>query len=608
MSDVATMTPEQEADLRNKINMAVRVNVSLWLELHGAIKPKVGPLLKSPELHANYLQRCVNDVVAYCLLNNLPCRIIVLKPRQKGCSTFLVAVFYRWLSNMRAIGAIIGGAHAQSSNLFRMLKTYAENDLFDRRNPCKVIDRAGRWANGSLAEQLTASNPEAGRSGTYQAVLCTEVARWAEEGVANATDILAGLLKCVANEPLTFIGLDSTASGASGDFYERWLGGITFEELKAGKDGYVKIFAAWFQFEDSRRDPKLEEGKEQCISAEKIDELRKKFDLDDEQVAWAQWATREECGKNFDVFCEDYPFDPDSAFRTSGRRRFNIGMLDKMAKRAPQYPPATGNIDLVDNRATWVPCSSDECRVIRWEEPRDKMRYLLSADTMTGETQVGGKDPDNHGVGVFRAGFFETGRGWVPPKLVARLVDDWGAWERSRKYELRWDIDVLEEQIWRLSQYYGNCIIAPEINMDRGLIELLKTRGTANLYVRTLFNRREQKEDLVYGWKTDPTTREAIIENLARAIREHGKDAEGLEILCPITIAELQAFVVKKNGRSEAMQGKHDDCVLQTAIGLMTINSATTYSQPSVELLLPPDLAALVAEESQTEKGLAQKW
>lgn len=606
-SGVPGLSKEQEEQFRKQLDLETRVSTSLWLELYGAIKPKVGPLLKRPELHANYLQRMENDIVRYCLVNSLPCRIIKLKPRQKGSSTFSVANGYRWLSNMRGTGCIIGGAHAQSTNLFRMLKTFAENDGFDRRNPCKVIDRLGRWANGSLMEQLTAANPEAGRSGTYQVVIATEVARWAEEGVSNARDLLAGLLKCVANEPLTLIEIDSTANGASGDFYERWLGGITFEELKNGADGYVKLFAAWFQFEDSRRDPKLEEGKEQCVPPDKVEELRKQFALDDDQIAWMQWAVREECGKSFEVFCEEYPFDPETAFRTSGRHRFNKGMLDKMVKRAPLFLPTFGNIELKGERAMWLPCVLDEAQVIRWEAPRSNCRYLISVDSMTGETQVGGKDPDNHAVGVMRAGYFDRERGWVPPMLVARLVHDYGAWDRQKRYELRWDIDVLEERVWRLAQYYGNCCIVPEINMDRGMIELLKLRSGANIFVRKLFNRREQKEDLVYGWKTEPATREAMIENLARAIREQGEQAEGIDIYCPITLAELQSFIVKQSGRSEAMSGKHDDCVLQTAIGLICIDSATTYSEPRIDFDLPPDLKELEREGS-SNSGLAQRW
>ncbi len=589
----------------------VRSTPAVWFECFGAIKPKVGEILKWPDLKPNYLQRLESDVVHWCLVHNRPCRIIKLKPRQKGSSTFSVANAFMYLSNMRGTGAIIGGAHAQSTNLFRMLKTYAENDEFFKSlgNPCKVLDREARWANGSIMEQLTAKNGEAGRSGTYQVVIATEVARWAEEGVANAKDLLSGLLKCVADEPLTLIELESTANGASGDFYERWQGGITFDELKSGKDGYVKLFAAWYQFSDSVRDPKLEEGREQCVPPDRVEELRAKYGLNDWQIAWMQWAVREECSKDWDMFCEDYPFDAESAFRTSGRRRFNVQVLDKMSKAASLYPPDTGCIDQTPDGYVWRPCDPDEARVIRWEAPRENLRYLLSVDQMTGESQSGGADPDNHAAGVLRAGYYDAERGWVPPRLVARLVDDWGMWIRRRKYELRWDIDVLEEEVWRLAQYYGNCIIVPEVNMDRGLIELLRLRPCANIYMRRLFNRRDQTEQKSYGWKTDTTTREMMIENLARAIREYGKQSEGIEIHCPITLDELKSFIVRRNGRSEAMHGKHDDTVIQLAIGLITISSATPYVEPMIQPNLPPDLRKLEEEDEGREGALsANKW
>lgn len=600
---------EQDKLELDKIRLNCKVRTAAWFECHGAIKPRVGPLLKSPELRATYLQREESKIVEYCLVNERPCRIIKLKPRQfLGSSTFSVANAYRWLSNMRATGCIIGGAHAQSTNLFRMLKTFAENDDFDPRNPCRVLDREARWANGSIMEQLTARNGEAGRSGTYQVVVATEVARWAEEGVSNAADLLTGLLKCVDNAPLTLIELESTANGASGDFWERWQGGITFDELKAGRDGFVKLFAAWFQAEDTRRDPALEKDAEQCVPPDKVDEVRKKFGLNDWQLAWMQWAVREECSKDFDKFCEDYPFDAESAFRTSGRRRFNTEALAKMVERARMFPPDFGNLDLLGEKYVWRPTPSDEAQIVRWEHPKVGARYLISVDSMTGEMQVGGKDPDNHAVGVIRAGYFESGRGWVPPKIVARIIHDWGAWERNRKYELRWDIDVLEDQIWRLAQYYGNCMIVPEMNMDRGLVELLKLRIGANIYVRQILNRREQTMQNAYGWVTDERTRKAIVDNLARAIREQGKDGEGIEILCPITLAELQSFITKSNGRSEAMSGKHDDCVLQTAIGLMCLNGATTYSEPTVEIKLPWDLRKLEEQEAMTQPGAAERW
>ncbi|MGI8436110.1 MAG: hypothetical protein ACR2NX_04300 [Chthoniobacterales bacterium] len=377
------------------------------------------------------------------------------------------------------------GAHYQGDKLFQILKTYAEHDQFDPKLRCQVLEREARWSNGSTCDKITAANQAAGRSATYQIIVATELAYWHEEGVADAASVLAGLMKTVENAPRTMIDLESTANGAAGVFYEKWQDAITFQDLKAGRRGFVRVFAPWFAFEDSRRDPKLEEQEEQIVPPNTVEDLRRRYNLDDEQIAWMQWACREECKKDFDIFCEEYPFDDISAFRTSGRRRFNVRKIEAMVERVCQNPPAFGVLDVTKDgqreRVTWRPAASDEVRVLRWEQPQSGMKYLISVDSMTGETQVGGKDPDNHAAGVLRAGFFQSGKGWVPPKLVARLVDDWGAWERNRKYQLRWDIDILEEEIWRLTQYYGNAMIVPEMNMDRGLVELLKLRSGANI-------------------------------------------------------------------------------------------------------------------------------
>lgn len=610
---MATKPDAVDQDLAQKLELVLKVNRAARFEMYGAIQPKVGPIVRNPELRANYLQRQESELIQYCIVNEIPIRVIKLKPRQKGSSTFSVWNGYCLGSDSRCNGCIIGSTHTQGDKLMKMLEVYAQNDTYNPKNRCRVIEKSADWANGSIVDQLTAKNKEAGRAGTYQWLIVTEYARWAEEGVARAEDVLSGLLKTVADAPLTMITLESTANGAQGDFYQRWQDAITFDELKAGKRGYVRIFAAWWQFEDSRRDPALERDKEQCIPPDKVAEVRARFRLDDWQIAWMQWACREECKKDFDVFCEEYPFDAESAFRTSGRRRFNTAKLEKMVDRARSFPPDFGTLDTTQDgnlmRVTWRPTSSEDARLLRWEQPQRGAKYLISVDSMTGETQVGGKDPDNHAVGVIRAGMFQAGKGWVPPKLVARLVNDHGEWERSKKYELRWDIDVLEEQVWRLAQYYGNCMIVPEMNADRGLVELLKLRNGANIYQREILNQREQTRTKALGWYTDPRTREMVIENLARAIREQGQQGEGVEIYCPITLSELQDFIVKQSGRSEAMPGRHDDTVLQMAIGLMCIASATTYVPTKVELKLPREIELLErAEANRGTEGLAMKW
>lgn len=577
-------------DLKEAIKLAVMWSVAAWFEAFGVIQAKGGAILRAPDLLANYLQRTVSEVVEWCIEHRVPCRLLILKPRQKGCSTFSVAAFYRWLSNEVKRGCIIGGAHDQGDNLFKMLKLYAENDEFAGPNKAKVLDREARWPNGSRAVQQTARNPEAGRSGTFEALLATEVARWFEEGVANAADVLAGLLKCVPNLPGTLVILETTANGASGDFYERWQKGITFEELKAGKAGFVKIFVPWFVFEDSRRDPELESIESEADYSDKEKELAAEHGLDAWQVAWMRWAIREECKGDVDIFCQDYPFDDESAFLRSGRRRFNIGRVSKMKEAAKLYPPDFGVFEMQGDEVVFRTTPAEEARVMRWEQPREGCAYLESVDVMTGSSQVSGKDPDNHSPLIWRKGYFEHGRGWVPPRLVCRLIGDWLEWERNKKYELRWDIDVLEEQVWRMSRYYGDCLIVPEMNMDRGLVELLKLRLGANIYQREIFNRREQTIDKALGWTTDVRTREMAIEILAKHVREYGHGNAGVDIHDPILLAEMESFIVKENGRSEAMSGKHDDNVMSAAIGMATLEGATVYRRRSRVAPPPRDL------------------
>lgn len=593
-------------DAEEAFKLAIMTEPAAWFEGFGAIQVKGGAIVRFPDLKANYLQLKVSEIIAHCIRAQVPCRMILLKPRQKGCSTFSVAAFYRWLSNDKKRGCIIGGAHDQGDNLFKMLKLYSENDGFAGRNKAKVMDREARWPNGSRAVQQTARNPEAGRSGTFEAVVATEVARWAEEGVANAADVLAGLLKCVPDLPGTLIILESTASGASGDFYNRWQTGITFEELQAGKDGFVKVFAPWFVFDDAQRDPVREDIASEDDYTEKEREIARKHRLTDRQVAWMRWAIREECKGDFDTFCQDYPFDEETAFLRSGRRRFNGNCLSKMKESARLYPAEFGVFEMQGDEVIFRPTSSAEARVMRWEQPREGCAYLQSVDVMTGASQASGKDPDNHAPLLWRKGYFEHGRGWVPPRLVCRLIGDWPEWERNKKYELRWDIDVLEEQVWRMSRYYGNCLIAPEMNMDRGMVELLKLRG-ANIYEREQFNRREQTRTKALGWVTNTQTREMAIETLAKHIREYGTDGGGVDIHCPMLLDELGNFIVRESGRSEAMGGKHDDCVLSAAIGLTLIEGATTFRRVERVAPLPRDLV-LAEEAMQRGRGRVQYW
>lgn len=598
----------------------MRASTGAWWEVHGRIVNKAGDLVR-PQL--NYLQLCIERLVVFCEEHNLPCRILVLKPRQKGSTTYSGANVYHRLRRRRTSACVIGGQYSQTANAWKIIGTYQTNDTFAWGNEGTLNQERGAWSNGSELVPETARDFDAGRSGTFQALLATEVARWAEDGAANAKEVLAGILKCVPALPDTLVILETTAKGASGDFYERWLRAKSLEEFMENPTpgDFVRVFAPWFEFEDStfRLTPEQKDEIRATLDAEEW--YRGEQELIDayanneggvtrlghsvvehdvwEQLAWRRWAIENECERDVEVFNQDYPDTWENAFLRSGRRRFNNAGLAVLSKRKTQRKARVGVLDEMDDgrRVVWRETTAAEASYHVWEQPAEGRRYLISADTMTGASQTTSEDPDCHSVLVHRAGWWETGRGWHPPAVVARIVP-----------ECRWDIDILEAHLWRLALYFGGgergCLIVPEVNMDRGIVELLKLRG-ANIYERRTFNKREQRMTGALGWHTNGATREVIIENLARAIREYDREGEGVEVWCPHIISEAENFIVKTNGRSEAERGWHDDDVLSWAIGLATINGATPYVIPRVVRPLPPDLAASERRRAEARPGFA---
>lgn len=524
-----------------------------------------------------------------------PSRIIALKPRQKGSSTGSVGVGYVDLKAAPRRGLIAGGAHFQGKNLFKILKTYSDHDVLDPRF-CKVMDMEARFRNGSTMERITLATDSPGRSGTYQFMLVTEAALLAREGVANADNVLDGLLKCVGFEVGTTIILESTAYGANGYFYDVWQGAITLDQLKEGANGYVRIFSAWFEFDDSRLDPAAEGISSwddlRDDEAEYVEDVGKRLGvmLELDQVAWMRWALRDECKGDWDKFKQDYPSDPETAFLRSGRCVFDADGIKHQESLISIRPRTFGYLkhDEHRNQISFIPCDENQAKCVQWEAPRVGCRYLVSVDSASGADQTGGDDPDSHSVLVHRAGFMDPRGQWHEAALVMRNILVPG--HKPGSMCCWWANDVLTEEVWRMARFY-QAIVVPEENHDRGLIEALKMRGDVEIYEREVFNKREQETSKFLGWQTTTKTRPVIIEKLATTIRQSGKGVvgDGYECRCPWLIGQMKNFGTKPNGRQEALVG-HDDDVLSLAIGNQTLELATPYYEQVREDWIPPDL------------------
>lgn len=594
------------------LKAATRSSTGAWFETQGRIFGKDRSIgLIKPKL--NYLQRKIQKVVDKFEDENLPIRIIGLKPRQRGSTTFFCAADYCFLRRHPASAVIIGGEFSQTKEAWSMMSTYAANDRFDWGNSGEINAKEGKWTHGSRLKPETAMDQLAGISGTYQVLHCTEVARWAQFGVANAAEVLTNILKCVPLLPKTMIILESTAEGSAGSFYEKWMGAIDAETFLEGNVAlqpgqYVRVFAPWHEFADSAMRLTAEQKRyiEHTIDQEveykgeqemldlygRTDEdgIRRLGDsVEDydawEQLAWRRYAIKEECKRDVNIFDRDYPHSWKAAFQKSGKMRFNTNGVEMLRKRLGQRVPMHGVIEESRSGLSWRQTELGEAKITIFEKPIVGARYLLSVDVMTGATQVGGKDPDKHAVFALRKGYWGADGKWNKPATAARIVP------------CRWDIDVLEVQVWRLARYFGSstgCKIAIEMNMDRGLTELLKQRG-ADLYQREVFNQREYKTMLAFGYLTTPKTRELLIDTLAKAIREYDTPGEGLDVFGEHAVEQLENFVVKESGKSEADDGYHDDDVLSLALGLELIDQATTYMPQRISHNLPPDLRNALA-------------
>ncbi len=576
-------------------NASVRNDAGVFFETYARIWPKDrGGGLVRPR--SNRLQKRIQEMVRWLKDNNFPIRLIGLKPRQKGSTTYYAVLDYTEIRRRSVSVCVIGGQYSQTEELWKMIQTYQNEDRFDWGNNGEVNAKEGKWSNGSRLKPETANDKLAGVAGTFQVLHATEVARWARYGVANAADVLTNILKCVPLLPDTTVILESTAEGAAGDFYTRWLNAVDSEDVISGRvklqpGQFVRVFAAWFEFEDSamRLTPEQKREIERTLDAEDeytgekelIERYGNEFDghkrlgtaVEDfdlwEQLAWRRWAIREECKRDRHIFDRDYPHSWQDAFLKSGNLRFNQTGVSVLRKRLGQRVPMNGILENSKNgeRVTFRPTEIGEAQVTIFEKPVIGRRYILPIDPMTGATQVGGLDPDFHGAFVLRAGYYEAGTGrWTKPATVARIVP------------CRWDIDVLENAAWKLARFYGprsGCKIVIEMNQDRGLTELFKLRG-ADLYQREKFNEREQRLEKALGFMTTEKTRESLVECLASGIREWDSPGNGIDIFCPHAIEQAENFVRKLNGRSEAAEGFHDDDLFSIMLGLLLIDQATT--------------------------------
>lgn len=553
-------------ETQQEIIQNILLDSEWWFSNHAYIVAKDGTPLPAPR--PNSLQKRVFSHYRKCQILGRPCLIMILKPRQKGASTIAEGVIYQHMRKFENLnGLIMGDVSATSEKVFNMFVRYAEHDTFRWKDGLPNIAQGLNFTeettlgNGSHFSQETAGSTNAGRSGTVQVLHMDEVAFFQKASNKDPTTAVLGSFYKTGPRSLGFA--TSTANGASGWFYN------TYQT----KNEWEKIFAAWWEFDDSQLQFSCTEERDEFeakMNQDEIDE-RKLYGVTLEQLKWRRSCIETDYEGDVGKFRQEMPSDPETCFLLSSRPRFHAPSVKSMKAFAESNNDHDrGNLIMQRSTKTATFIPDQEGSVQRWEQPQLGLRYLISIDTCTGEDQqLSGStaDPDYHAVHCWRAEYINKSGELMRTKLAAR-------------HKSRIDTDILAETAASMAFYYGNCLIVPEVNGMGGLhiVKLLVGYGcnvfrrkphsaTANMHSQT-----EKEKMEAYGWLTDKMTKKWIIDFLAPLIRN-----EALDIRCMEVLNEMGTFIINDWGGSEAMPGKHDDDVMATAIAQYNMGGATEY-------------------------------
>lgn len=239
---------------------------------------------------------------------------IILKPRQLGFSTLIMALFFLDAINNNNVECMVMAHDSDATeNLFQMAHRFYVNLPADKQ---PKLNRASLRelsfsARNSRMRVMTAGTKEAGRSFTFSKIHCSEVAFWPDPTIAT------GLLQALPIDGCIFF--ETTANGEGNFYHEEW------QKAVLGASSMTPRFFPWFDHKEYR----LPADRNMILDVDET-KLVQRFGVTREQLAWRRWKMAQPgMGVKFD---QEYPDTAESAFLLSGKRFFgefrDIGQRD----------------------------------------------------------------------------------------------------------------------------------------------------------------------------------------------------------------------------------------------------------------------------------------
>lgn len=492
-------------------------------------------------------------------LSGVPVRIILLKARQLGMTTILLA-FWAWLmiqtEDFTVFFMIDKDPHMYEKRDM-MLRWFA--NIEEKYPEAPKVERQGgkRIVLSNRAKILfeSAYSPNPGTSEMVHAIHLSEKPKW-PKGRAKLVD--KSLLPGMPTAPGTFIVDESTAQG-TGEFYKKWTRVMRGDE--SGDTKTTPIFLQWFLSPEYTSAPSpsdydvngkfifLNNDREVCETDEygnielTEEAYARKYALSDAQILWRRNRIKNEYkGSRLD-FDQEYPTTPDHAWAAFGRLFFGSKCVLDIQEYL-QEPIVIGNV--VDSNG-----NNDTTRLFSWtkyvpavqpdrtgnfkiyERPIVGERYYVPGDAAEGkEVEKDGKqEPDFSVLPVLRS----------DGKLVALLRG------RIKPEDLAWHAVLI-------AVLYNNATVNIERNaVGEAVWVMFKQTGYNRIFIRDGHGSYEDR-----AWnKVTAANRKSMLIEMRQHLRMHPDHVVDEDFA-----HEIATFVTNSEGKPEAMSGEHDDIVM----------------------------------------------
>ena len=432
----------------------------------------------------NFAQRMLLVEFEKMRLEGVPIRIILLKARQWGGSTF-VQLYMAWIQLHLKQGwysVILAQTKDTARRIKAMYKKVLEgypSFVFDttelKFSPYEgsasdsvICDKSGNVVRDNVITVASYENYESARGMDYAMAHYSEVAYWRPTLTKSAEAVVTNIGGGILPIPLTIEVMESTACGQSGYFYDE------YQLAKKGKSNRKAVFVPFYWIENDMRTFKdLQEKRDFASWLIENREVEEATDETSESgkylySLWVKGATLEHI--NWYIFkrrgfhdhgamASEAPSDDVECFTYSGSTLFSPYHIEEMRAKYVREPIFKGNIAMVKSGEVHL-TQGKIIPLFIWRHPdktQTENRYLVTVD-------VGGRTD--------RADF-----------SCITVVDRWplrfgGSLEVVARWHGHVRYDELAHKAVAVAKYYNNALLAFESNTFD------KKRGEANEYIQ----------------------------------------------------------------------------------------------------------------------------